>query len=478
MLAHIRRRRGDPVSVLTHIRRDEAIRSLPMLLASGVLIGLMTTAMLIDRLALSPFPVWAPWLPLMVYLGHARERRANPLDLALPVSARRLWIAKGLALCLGGATVLAFGFGILALYARIFDVPGAGPRMIDAALRLGVGLVIAVALSQCHRPALAQLSLTLGRGALLVLELLAVSLLVLRLEVGWMVALVALALVLVLRTWRSLPAAFVLEPMTVAEPPDLDPQVRWAAAPPGGWGTRRRRFALPVCLLQYQSVGVVVSFIFLLIGGLLLSLSHSLVDLVFWWFCATFMVMQPIRRTMSQLVMFEPLPVSRRSFFAAMVLPAFGALVLGYGISLLHPAARTAADPGSSAIVLLLAAVLWLGLILLFLGVHHRLVAWVELGSLVALLVGIDLTLNTLTATGWLAPDALDVTADTFVEQLAAHLPGGRPALAFLAVLLLVGAYALAEARFRRFEVPPSRGDAEPVETIWDLLADKEGNLP
>ncbi len=27
-------------------------------------------------------------------------------------------------------------------------------------------------------------------------------------------------------------------------------------------------------------------------------------------------------------------------------------------------------------------------------------------------------------------------------------------------------------------EVPPSRGDAEPVETIWDLLADKEGNLP
>ena len=180
---------------------------------------------------------------------------------------------------------------------------------------------------------------------------------------------------------------------------------------------------------------------------------------------AVFILQLAARETLSQLAMLDPLPVSRRFLFAAMVIPAFAALLLGGGIIVTwvggeaSRAAQGVIPAGVIlAIVLMLTGVLYFGLIALSLRFQNRATSGMApFYAVVAALVVLELLLGFAIRLGWLAPDA----PIAFIRQLAAALPSGKAALALLCILVLGAGYTLAEAQFRRFEMAPHRGEPE-----------------
>ncbi len=91
--------------MIREIRRDEAIRSGPLWT------GILTFVVLSFYWpAESPGEFWVLcWPPSALYLfvAHVLGQRANVLELGLPLSARRLWLAHSLALGLGAMALLA-----------------------------------------------------------------------------------------------------------------------------------------------------------------------------------------------------------------------------------------------------------------------------------------------------------------------------------------------------------------------------------
>ena len=84
--------------ILSHIRRDASLRALPMwgvlfLLNASVLLGLIVTVAARQRSFVSATAlVIVGWINIAPFLalGHGRSR-CGALDLALPITARRLW---------------------------------------------------------------------------------------------------------------------------------------------------------------------------------------------------------------------------------------------------------------------------------------------------------------------------------------------------------------------------------------------------
>ncbi len=178
--------------MLTHIRQDVTIRALPAWLVFGPFLTLSLATLiviygsilhdlgLLSTAALESWVLWLPWLPPASFLAYAQwRRRASDLDLALPLPARRLWLAHGLSLCLGAAAILTLSATLIALYADA-DTPGQGLGMIAPALRLLAGLVIAVAVLESRQPALVRLTPSATNALLVTAALAAVPVLVLR----------------------------------------------------------------------------------------------------------------------------------------------------------------------------------------------------------------------------------------------------------------------------------------------------------
>ncbi len=506
--------------MLTHMRQDVAIRALPDWLVFGpfltsslatliVIYGSMLHDFgLLSVAVLESWPLWLPWLPPASFLAYAQwQRRASDLDLALPLPARRLWLAHGLSLGLGAAAILMLSASLIALFADAHN-PGTGLEMIAPALRLLAGLAIAVAVLESREPALVRLTPSLANGLLVAAVLSAVPVLVLRLDDRWVLVLLGLALALGIRTWRSLPAALTLAARPDAARPDAArpdaarpdaarPEVArpdaawhdgidtkrtlppWSVAPGHGnmfsriqSASRGHRLLLYVLLYPTLTLFGLVSSAIVLWGhgeGAMFSVPLLTV----------FLLMLVARMTSSQLAMLDPLPVSRRLVFAAMVIPAFAAWLLGCGTAVVlmagdpRVAARELAEgliPGQVilAIVLMLTGLLWFCLIALSLSSPRRGASanspnrrgtsgMMHFYALIAALVALELVLGFAIRLGWLAPEA----PAAFIRRMAATLPDGGIALALLCALLLGTGYALAEAWFRRVEVVPRRGEPE-----------------
>ncbi len=442
--------------MLTHIRRDDAIRSLPLLLPSYLYFPVLYYTTMAG--AAGNYWVWGHWLALTVYFSTERQR-ASGLDLGLPISARRLWLAHSLALGLGGAAILALTMSFEALVGQIGDVPGAAAQLFDGALRLGASLVIAVVLLQRREPALARLTpsnfndwykfaVMFGVGPIIVLLL----------DGVWVAVLLGLALGLGVRTWRSLPPAFTLGPMAYPEPP-AEPAPLHRHSVSHSW-THCLSFPRTRLFQPFRFVGM-WPFLLVLLGVQLSGMRIApLVDIRFLLgFVVLGCLMAPVAMSLHQLAMLDPLPLSRRFLFAAMTLPPMAALVLGFGLGTV----LKGSFDGVYAIFGLLIGALGLVLVALFLEALQAfagglaslwifqvflITAWTS-GTLFHLVV----------ERGWIGVNAPEDFAQALGRQLSTVLPGGQAALGLLAVLLLGGAYALAEVRFRRFEVPPQRGD-------------------
>ncbi len=446
--------------MLAHIRRDEAIRSLPLwlvlsptltffatLLGGGVFFPERDFEHLSTAAALAWVFGWA-WLPLAIYLAYAQtRRRASDLDLVLPLPARRLWLAHGLSLGLGGAAILVLSIAFPAFL--VVELTFATGVEMIAALRLVAGLVIAVAVLESREPALVRLTPGWANSLLVAAVLTAVPVLVLRLDGGWVIALLGLALALGFRTWRSLPAAFTLVPPPAASAAAADRlpagrlgEQEWAAAG-GGGGWRRFQLASQVVkspLWTYLIIfayGMFVAWVAVPGGSDVACLPVSVLVLFF-------LSLRP-----SRFSYFDPLPIGRKALFAALILPNALTLVLGWGAGRLALVVfGESRDVGMALpVVLLLVCLPWLLLMAIVMCAWRAGVPeWVTWAVIFLISIG-----------GVLVAVFLLISPDPAAVALGESRAGTLAAWSVSALLLLCG-YALAEASFERIELPGRPG--------------------
>ncbi len=85
--------------MIDEIRRDDAIRALPLMFPWCFALFLMVLNVMPGATAALEHGSWGVWCALAAYLAvRTKQRLVSVLDLGLPLSARRLWLAHSLAL--------------------------------------------------------------------------------------------------------------------------------------------------------------------------------------------------------------------------------------------------------------------------------------------------------------------------------------------------------------------------------------------
>ena len=113
--------------MLALLRRDPAVRALPRWLFVGALFAsvmeglrtFLTLGAARDGVEIETFALLllALWLPLAVYLAFGGIGvRCTRFDMALPVTARRLWLAHLVGVTLSAIAVLATAAGVVRLH--------------------------------------------------------------------------------------------------------------------------------------------------------------------------------------------------------------------------------------------------------------------------------------------------------------------------------------------------------------------------
>jgi len=344
--------------ILRLMRRDAALRALPMwgvlfLLNASVLLGLAVTVAARQRSFVSATVLvvvgWVNIAPFL-FLGHGRSR-CGPLDLALPIPARRLWSAHLLLIAVAGLVMTAAYAGFVATAWRFLG--GSVPfRLEPAALmtQMGAATLLAVVLLQAPRPGLARIPLSAGYAVwstLVLLALLLVLLLAAPHGSYGAAILLALAAVAFVWAWRRVPPAFLLMPR---EPAARGAEGRTADAGPAGARDRtgdlraaRRRVLLTSlrCVTagakEMAALPFIALFGFLLANGPAAWLDVStLRDLRFLYVPMTvYMLFALVGPRLGSLHQVDPLPVPRRLLFAGLVLPSTMIFLAAYGAGVL-----------------------------------------------------------------------------------------------------------------------------------------------
>ncbi len=332
------------MKLLAEIRRDDALRRLPLWLSACAAVALLLSGLFAYRAVGGPAPgppaltavLWCAVVPFLAF--GLTCRRCGAFDLALPLSARRLWLAHVAAVLLAGALILAVSAALaVALSSVAVRLVGSGEPGLDLwrlAIHLAVGLGLAVAVLESWRPASAEISIDRGRALFTAASLggiLALLWLLSDLPLIWALAPLGLAVALGLRTYRSLPAAFTLVPFEAA-PRAPGRRAAWPAANRRtGW---RRGLILvnwvaggPVAWLAYT----LIFFAGMLVADLLRALTGEPDMTVQNLLTAIYMLLTFSGLMAARLPHFDALPISRRWLFAALVVPCLAALTLGYG---------------------------------------------------------------------------------------------------------------------------------------------------
>ncbi len=152
------------------LRRNGALRSLPLwgapLLLNAILIlGLVFSSAIRRRSPVSATALVAVgWLTVAAFLAFGPGRsRCRPFDLALPISARTLWLANVAAVGLAALALVACYAASVAVAARVFRASLAfEPDVPSLALNLSAATVLATILLHAPRPSLVRPSFTVG----------------------------------------------------------------------------------------------------------------------------------------------------------------------------------------------------------------------------------------------------------------------------------------------------------------------------
>jgi len=346
-------------------RQDPAFSSWRMFLLSVVLatnivlgmtfvVGFVTRGGHVQPEIAGPSLLLVAWLGAVFYLLTPLARtRCRRLALSLPLSTRRLWLFHAGATFLGALSFPALSLVVLALLRPYFPpaaraaLPDGGTLLVMGALTAAV-LALAVVLLQALRPAERRVPLD-GRFLASALPLLLVALpalLLLAVRAPW-TALLPAALALGLGWWihGRVPAVWLAAP---AEP--SDGRARPATAGPVRVAGGRRLLARAVWGLLYGKRAALLYLIYpmVLVLGFLLSgyLGQNVTGDEFripMVFMTAYVMTSTLGLAMRGIHPLDPLPVSRRAIFAAIVLPHM--LVAGLGYAAGTVAAALSAEP-------------------------------------------------------------------------------------------------------------------------------------
>jgi hypothetical protein len=335
---------------LIQLRREPAVRLLIWFLPIAALVGAFVGG-IARRVELGPVPsVDAPhglypmlvvlWSWLMSFMLNAgiTSRSSSRLDLALPLSTRRLWLTHVLAIVLSGTAMLFVMGGVVALGNLVQgQSPLLQPGMVSVGLHLAAGLIFSLALLQTPKPSLFEIPVRSAYGFFVVASLagyLGLTLLLSTLPRAWVLVPLGIGIVLGLRTFRSLPPVFSVAPRTpVADGPAAEADRAALFAGPAG-SVRGPGFAWLLHATIWRSPhNVVTWFIPLLLAFYGFVLSYSAQDdqrLPYIFFTLVFL-MSWLMMSTKKLHLLDPLPVSRRRIFAVFALPALLFVAVGYG---------------------------------------------------------------------------------------------------------------------------------------------------
>jgi len=275
---------------------------------------------------------WATFA-LYLVLGGTRAR-CRAFDLALPVSARRIWLAHLAAVASAGTLVVACCVAMAALPSSAGGGDVRAPGFVGLGLLLESGMLLAAVLLQLLHPSLSRVPATPGTVAWTAVVLLGVLGLLVALRgagpAGALVPLVAAGAAL---AWglRSVPRAFVVVPKHPA-----DGRVRDAGTKPGRLETAgalgRLPWAARLAILRSVTAGakewavypLLVLFGLFLGGALAVWRDEAdLRDLrIAYVPLAAYLLFSLVLPRLTLLQDLDPLPVSRRLLFAGMVLPS------------------------------------------------------------------------------------------------------------------------------------------------------------
>jgi hypothetical protein len=299
------------------------------------------------------------WLPMALFLLLGRTGvRCSDFDMALPITAKRLWLTHTISVFLSVLAIAIASIGIVALHdllrQRLTD--GAFPNLGAPALIFptAAGLALAVIILQSRDPSLR--TIRRSRAALWSAIVVIMGIFGLIVVLGvvsafWMLVPVIAALVLGSRFIRTVPATFTIVPRE----PDGAGDLRAPGARDGGghgWAAvqqrRERRGAAarwrvamtvlsvlsrgvpPGALIKVSLLPVLGAPIMLFWGffmsGFFFEGSFSELDAVI---ITAYVLFAFVGGPMEQLYFPYTVPVSRRQLFALIVLP--GLVVLGAG---------------------------------------------------------------------------------------------------------------------------------------------------
>ena len=370
------------------LRRDLALQARPLMktLLSGLFLGQLLglwTRVEVSYHHLPPFAAGSlqavfaltvTWAVVAAMLALDRvSLRAGPLELALPIPARRVWMVRTVALALTGLATLAVAAVAAELAALPLGMhPWEHPRLRALLLRTAALILPFIALMHARSPYLAELprsAASLRHGLIVFLALLAAALLLDRLPAILTVAPPVAGLLLLRWTARRLPATFSLVPDEASGEPAGMPAARtgeasrgsaatgaaatgladWGAlmAAAGPVGRRNGRIIIRTVLRNlypsFDRMGITAVFypVVALYAYLMANENEFGIIAVTWlWAFLIQLTISPL----STLYRLDPLPISRKLILPVMLIPGLLVASLTYGIARSARMARAEAD--------------------------------------------------------------------------------------------------------------------------------------
>ncbi len=341
--------------ILAQMRREFALRSLLWWIPIAMLMGTWIWGICI-RLpnGLGPVPLadssinlcvplFTVWMAISIYLLNAgfAMRCTSPLDMAMPIATRSMWLTHVIAIILSGWSIIAVLAGMVAAGNAIMGRwPLLESGVISTGMHTAVCMVLALAVLQSPDPSLHDIPPRKGYIILMIVTMLgSLGLIFLLCALPRSYALIPLvaAAALFYRVYAAIPAALSLVPFA-AEQRENPVEEKPAGHP---HPTRCKSFRwLLLSTIWRSSIGK-WTWAFLpviMIHGMALALGvrageneWSRIFFCYLFFSVTILTCWLFVNT-SYLYRLDALPISRKRVFAVFTIPPLLVLILGYGL--------------------------------------------------------------------------------------------------------------------------------------------------